>query len=310
MKLDFLNVRLLALVASAAVTLQPCETFAQDLPEASRLTSIPAGAKELAEAIKGTKVGDAITVRGRVSTEADAFAEGKGEFAMIDDAAAASIAKPNDGQVLAPAKRPRTDRRATVRLVDRQGKALGYSLKDRSGLVANAEVFVVGKVAALGTETSPILIEASGVHVPRASMPAGFMMGEAPASALDVAEAKKGIKMGDRIVVKGRIGGSKQPFVKERAVFTIVGRQLKACNEIPGDSCKFPWDYCCDTREEILANSATVQVVDAKGAPLRTDMKGRWDLRELSEVIVTGTVQEIRGAALIVNAEHMHIVRP
>lgn len=143
-----------------------------------------------------------------------------------------------------------------------------------------------------------------------ASLPATLFVSTPPAGARDVSEARKGadFKVGDRVVLRGRIGGSAEPFVAGRAVFTVVGRGLKACNEIPGDTCSRPWDYCCDTTEEITANSATIQVVDEKGALVRADMKGVHGLKELSEIIIAGTVAVADGNALVVNANSLTVV--
>lgn len=284
-------------------------SLAQDLPESHRLKTIPAGARELAAAVTTAKAGDTVTVRGRVANADDAFATGRAEFVLVDDAAAAGVMKETQGQMvricpLSPANR------AVVQLVDSAGKHLTYSVKDRSGLAAAAEVFVVGKVVAAATEETPMTIAASGLFVPRGGLPAGFLLSSAPESAPDVVDAKTGLKKGDRIVLKGRIGGSKSPFVKERAVFSLIGRGPKACNEIPGDNCPIPWDYCCAPRNEITAHSVTVQVVDAKGMPLRTDIKGRWEIKELSELIVVGTVAEVRGDAMVVNATGVHVTAP
>ncbi len=305
------TIRSLALACAMAIalTLAPARLLADDLPESNRLRVLPAGAKELTAAAKAAKPGDVLIIRGRIAESTDAFADGRAEFILVDDAAAASVHGEIDGAItdrcpLEPANR------ATVRIVDAKGTPLAYSVKDRSGLVPGAEVFVKGKVIAAGTDTTPVTIDATSLHIPRAGLPAGFLLPTTPESAPDVADAKKGLKKGDKVVIKGRIGGSKEPFVKERAVFTIVGRTLKACNEIPGDKCKFPWDYCCDPRDQILANSATIQVVDAKGAPLRTDIKGRWDIKELSEVIIVGTVAEAKGQMLIVSATGIQVVKP
>lgn len=292
----------------AAAFLAPAAT-AQDLPDSHRLKGIPAGAMELAPAIKAAKPGETITVRGRVANTEDAFTTGQAEFVLIDDAAAARVMKESEGRVT-PTTALQTDSRAVVQLVDSAGKPLTYSVKGRSGLIPDAEVFVTGTIATAATADSPMTINASGVFVPRGGLPAGFLLENAPGSAPDVADAKKGLKKGDTVVLKGRIGGSKDPFVKDRAVFTVVGRALKACNEIPGDTCKYPWDYCCDPRDQILANSATIQVTDAKGMPLRTDIKGRWEIKELSEVVIVGTVAESRGAALIVNATGLYVTAP
>jgi len=82
----------------------------------------------------------------------------------------------------------------------------------------------------------------------------------------------------------------------------VADRKLKSCDEIPGDNCPKPWDYCCETKEDILANSVTVQVTDAKGQILRTDMKGRRGLKELSEMVMVGKVASADGKAVVVNA--------
>jgi hypothetical protein len=298
---------LLAMLVAAVFTVTPAA--AQDLPETHRLKAIPADAKELNPAIKSAKPSETITVRGRVANADDAFATGRAEFVLVDDAAAAGVMRDTGGeQVAACPLKP--ENRAIVQLVDSSGKPLTYSIKGRSGLTAAAEVFVTGKVASAGSADAPMTIHATGLFIPRVGLPAGFLLEKAPEPAPDVVDAKKGLKKGDKIVLKGRIGGSKAPFVKERAVFTLVGRGIKACNEIPGDNCPIPWDYCCSPRAEITAHSATIQITDAKGMPLRTDIKGRWAIKELSELIVVGTVAEVRGDAMVVNATGVHVTTP
>lgn len=297
------------LIALLAVALAPSRAAAQDLPETHRLKAIPANAKELAAAVKAAKAGDTITVRGRIANADDAFTAGRAEFVLVDDAAAAGVLKETGGEMVAacPLK---PENRAVVQLVDSVGKPLTYSVKGRSGLAPAAEVFVTGKVASAATADTPMTIAATGLFVPRAGLPAGLLLDKAPEIAPDVVDAKKGLKKGDTIVLKGRIGGSKDPFVKERAVFTLIGRGPKACNEIPGDKCPIPWDYCCTPRNEITAHSATVQIVDAKGMPLRTDIKGRWAIKELSELVIVGTVAEVRGDAMVVNATGIAVTQP
>jgi len=199
--------------------------------------------------------------------------------------------------------------RATIRVVDAGGKTLRGSLRGKHGLKSGQEVFVTGVVeSANGTDT--LVVTVASMHVPRASLPVGLFVERPSEEARDVSEVRKagGLKAGDRVSLRGRVGGSKDPFVSGRAVFTLVGRGLKACNEIPGDQCSAPWDYCCDTASEINANSVTVQVVDAKGAPLRTDLRGRRGLKELSEVVVTGTVAVAGEKGVVVTAATMHVI--
>jgi len=140
------------------------------------------------------------------------------------------------------------------------------------------------------------------------TLPAGLFLEKEPEGAKTVEELKNSAKVGDQIVVRGRIGGSKSPFVEKRAVFTLMGAALKACSDDPEDKCKTPWDYCCDTPDAIARHSATIQVVDADGAPLRLGLKGANELKELSEVVILGVVKEAKEKVMIVNATGIYVV--
>ena len=63
----------------------------------------------------------------------------------------------------------------------------------------------------------------------------------------DVIAVRKDAKDRQEVVVVGRIGGRVNPWIKGAAAFSIVDRSLKPCNEIEGDTCKTPWDYCCES---------------------------------------------------------------
>jgi hypothetical protein len=148
---------------------------------------------------------------------------------------------------------------------------------------------------------------AAGSPAPGATLPASLFLAAQPADAKPLEDAKKSAKAGDAVTLRGRIGGSEDPFVSGRAVFTLVGPGLKACSDNADDGCKTPWDYCCDTKEEIAAHSATIQVVDAAGAPLKLSVKGQNGLKELSDVIIVGKVAQAEGSVLVVNASGLYI---
>lgn len=205
---------------------------------------------------------------------------------------------------------------ARVRVLGKGGEPLGGSLAGQHGLRAGAEVFVSGVVAAGSGAEAGLVIDVAALHVPRGGLPAGVLVSESPAGAVDVsafreAGAKAGeggegaIKPGQKVVVRGRVGGSAKPFAEGRAVMTLVGRAIKPCNEKADDGCTTPWDYCCDPRPTITANSVTVQVVDGRGQPLRTDLRGRKGLKELTEVTVSGTVARVEGGSVVITAERM-----
>lgn len=141
-------------------------------------------------------------------------------------------------------------------------------------------------------------------------IPADFFLASAPADAADVTAAKAAAKVGDQVSIRGRIGGTKKPFVEGRGMFTLVGEALPACSDNPDDHCKTPWDYCCETKADIAANSATIQLVDAAGAPLHADLNGQHGVKELSELIVIGTVAQADGPVFVVNATAAYIVKP
>lgn len=127
-----------------------------------------------------------------------------------------------------------------------------------------------------------------------------WILSEEPASAVSVVAAKAEAAEGQEIVVRGRIGGRKEPITEGSPVFTIIDMKLPHCGEIPGDSCKTPWDYCCETPEDITANAATVRLTS--GDP---KLGG---LSELDEVVITGTVgPRPNDEVLMINATGIYV---
>lgn len=124
-------------------------------------------------------------------------------------------------------------------------------------------------------------------------IPAAVFVTEAPKDAKDVAALKKSAKRGDTVVIKAKIGGRSEPFVKNRAVFMVADRALRSCDEIPGDTCTKPWDYCCESPESKRANMATVQFTGADGKPLKVGAQSVGGLEPLKLIVVEGVVTEI-----------------
>jgi hypothetical protein len=140
------------------------------------------------------------------------------------------------------------------------------------------------------------------------ALPASLIVTAEPQGAKEVTEVRKSAADGDEVVVRGVIGGSTEPFVAERAVLQLMDRGVKSCAEMEGDKCPTPWDYCCEPKEQIAANSITVQVLDAKGQPLRAELKGVGGMKPLSEVSVKGKVKKSPdGKAVMVNASEVYV---
>lgn len=128
-----------------------------------------------------------------------------------------------------------------------------------------------------------------------------WILTEMPAGAQGVAELKPNAKESDRIVLRGRIGGSANPLSNASPIFTIVDAAIPSCADNPDDHCKTPWDYCCEPRSILTANSATIQLIDAGGNPLVANPAAL--LSPLDEIIVVGTVApRANGDVLLVKA--------
>ncbi len=132
-----------------------------------------------------------------------------------------------------------------------------------------------------------------------------WLLAAMPAGAIPVAEAKQSAREGDQVVVRGRIGGRREPMNANVAVFVMIDPAIPHCKI---DVCKAPWDYCCETPESITINSATVQLVGDTGKPMNIDL-GKHTLKPLDEIVVVGTVGPRPTAEVfVINAKEIHRV--
>lgn len=140
------------------------------------------------------------------------------------------------------------------------------------------------------------------------SLPTSLFLAAAPASPVEIRDAKQAVKQGDAVVLRGVVGGGRDPFVAGRAVVMLVDTRVKSCRDNPEDTCATPWDYCCEPREELTANSVTVQVVGPDGRPLASGLKDAGGLAPLTRMIVVGSVaQRDDSGTFIVNATGLFI---
>lgn len=162
-------------------------------------------------------------------------------------------------------------------------------------------VAVAGVVVLMvaGCERRP-MEQSAAANGMAAALPDGLFATSEPPDAINVSDAKHAADEGAEIVIRGRIGGSRQPFVEGRAIFTIADLSMPSCAENPEDACRTPWDYCCEPRDAVAANTATIRVVDDAGAPLRTTLEGAGGLRPLAEVVVRGRVSQKQGDKVLV----------
>lgn len=126
---------------------------------------------------------------------------------------------------------------------------------------------------------------------------------------IPVLEARKH-KAGDKITVQGKIMGSMKPFVEGRASF-IIGdpAKLTSCDLKEDDPCESPWDVCCDDSQDIADATLSIQLIDGSGKVLKAGLKGINGLKELSNVVVEGTVDSASNKmVMIINAESISVL--
>jgi len=140
------------------------------------------------------------------------------------------------------------------------------------------------------------------------ALPDDLFLDTEPESARSVADVKADEDANGEVVVFGRIGGRREPFVEGSAMFLLADAEMKSCDELHGDACKTPWDYCCEPKDSLLSKTATVQVVDENGKPLRTELKGKHGLEPLKHVVIAGKVsQRGEGGSLVIDAEGIYV---
>ena len=165
-----------------------------------------------------------------------------------------------------------------------------------SSIVLSQLALVAALAACDGGNGAPAAPKAGAA----AALPAGLVV-HGPVEGPGVGAAKSGAKAGQSITVVGRIGGSENPFVAGRAVFTIVDPVLKSCADGGDpDHCETPWDYCCESRESLKRNIATIEISGADGRPLPIAVRGLEGLDPLATIAVTGTVTEANDSGLLV----------
>jgi hypothetical protein len=129
---------------------------------------------------------------------------------------------------------------------------------------------------------------------------ASFLLKEEPKNAADVLAVRKDAKDQQDVVVVGRIGGRTNPWVRGSAVFSIVDRSLKPCNEIPGDTCETPWDYCCEA--DLPKATLLVIVADEKGKVLKKDARELLGVKELDTVVIQGKAKRDKAGNITIQA--------
>ncbi len=149
----------------------------------------------------------------------------------------------------------------------------------------------------------------TGERAAESKLPADLIVATPPPTARSVSELKSAPELQGTVVVHGRVGGREEPFVDGIAMFLLADAEMKSCDELHGDACETPWDYCCEPNDSRVAKTATVQIADADGKPLRIGLKDYSELAPLTNVTVVGEVAayDPDAGTLVINAKRIHV---
>jgi hypothetical protein len=143
---------------------------------------------------------------------------------------------------------------------------------------------------------------ASGAETTREK---GFLLKKEPEDAKQVKAIREKAKNGEAVVVVGRIGGRTNPWVKGTAAFSIVDSSLKSCDQIEGDACPTPWDYCCEA--DINKSTLLVAFVDDAGKIVKKDARQLLKVKELQTVVVQGKVKRDKSNNVSLLASKLYV---
>ena len=136
-----------------------------------------------------------------------------------------------------------------------------------------------------------------------------LILDQAPTDAVEIATVRTSAKVGDTVTINGKVMGSKEPFVEGRAIMLLGDpNKLTSCDLKADDQCPTPWDVCCDDPDVIKNSIVTVQALDSDGKLVKEGLKGLAEIKELTNVVVTGTVADSSTASnMLINASGIYV---
>ena len=136
-----------------------------------------------------------------------------------------------------------------------------------------------------------------------------YVLAEEPDGAVGVIAARKDAQDGDEIVLIGRIGGSKKPWIEGRSAFMVIDASMSVVGDGEesgvGELCLD--DCCASLRAEC---TTLVKVVDAQGRVLSVDARELLNANVDDLVVVRGHVERnAEEGTFVVIANGVHVRR-
>ena len=127
-----------------------------------------------------------------------------------------------------------------------------------------------------------------------------YLLKTEPEDVVGVITLREEAKDQDPVVLVGRIGGRRNPWIKGRCAFTVIDASMSvvADGQESGQD-QVCLDDCCAS----LRTTCTllVKIVDENGNPLAIDTRKLFDVKENDMVVVKGTVHrdEAEGTCVV-----------
>lgn len=150
----------------------------------------------------------------------------------------------------------------------------------------------------------PAIREARAVPANAQSVDQRYLLKAEPEGAADVIAVRNNAKDQQDVLIVGRIGGKKNPWIRGVAAFPIVDRSLQSCDE-KGHNCPYPWDYCCSAN--LPKAMVLVMFVDERGAVLKKDAREMLGVKELDTVVVQGKARRDKAGNVVIMASKLHV---
>jgi hypothetical protein len=133
-----------------------------------------------------------------------------------------------------------------------------------------------------------------------------YVLADEPDGAIGVIEARKTAANGDPIVVVGRIGGAKDPWIEGRAAFMLLDASMMivadGTESNDGEICM---DECCAT--ERAGSTTLVKIIDDGGKVLGVDARQLFGVNADDMVVVSGKASKDEMGNFVVLASGIHI---
>jgi hypothetical protein len=164
---------------------------------------------------------------------------------------------------------------------------------------------LVGIAVICASTGAPVFAQyAAAVPANRPTVDDRFLIKEEPAKAAGVIAVRNNAKDQQDVLVVGRIGGKKNPWIRGVAAFPIVDQSLQSCDQ-KGHNCPYPWDYCCSAN--LSKSMVLVIFADEKGEPIKKDARELLGVKELDTVVVQGKARRDKVGNVVIMASKLHI---